>query len=306
MQLSAVDLNLLPVLHAILEARSVKAAAPRLGLSPSAVSHALARLRDLLGDPLLVRAGRQMLLTPRAERMRARVQHLVDELDLVLRPEDGVEPSRLSRSFTIAGSDLVELTLLAPLGRRLARLAPQVDLYGEHVEEYVATQLRAGRCDLLVGVFGEQPDDIHVQDLLVSHFVCLLREGHPVLEGRLTLRRYAALDHVLIAPRGVPRGIVDRLLEERGLERRIARTVSSFVVAPYLVAHTDSVLTVSNLVAAPLAGPLGLVIRKPPLPVPSFTIRMAWHRRNEEDAAHGWLREQVAEQAAEIAAGTGA
>ena len=300
MQLSAVDLNLLPVLHAVLEAGSVKGAARRLGRSPSATSHALTRLRELLGDELLVRAGRSMRCTPRAERLRPRVQAMVDELGSVLRHEERLEPTRLRRAFTIAAGDLADLVLVAPLGQQLACLAPAVDLWGVRVEPDLITQLRDGRCDLMVNVMGELPDDIRVEPLVESHLVCLLRADHPAARGRLTLRRYAALDHVLVAPRGSPRGIVDEELAERGLARRVARTVSSFMVAPHLLTGTDYVLTISHLLADRIVGSLGLVRRKPPLPLPRFTLSMGWHRRLDGDPAHAWLRAQVRDQAAAL------
>jgi DNA-binding transcriptional LysR family regulator len=305
MHLSAVDLNLLPLLHAVLETRSVKAAARRVGLSPSASSHALGRLRTLLDDPLLVRAGRQMQLTPRAERLRPRVQRLVDELGRVLQRDEAIAPARLRRPFTLGAGDLVELVLLAPLGRRLAAAAPGVDLYGARIEPDVTAQVREGRSDVVVGVFDDQPDDIRTVTLLRDRFVCLLRADHPVLSGRLTTRRYAALDHLLVAPRGVPRGVVDRLLEAQGLRRRVARTVSSFVVAPHVVAGSDLVLTVSELVARRFAAPLGLAVRPPPLPLPGYALRMAWHRRVDADPAHAWLRQQVIEVAAAARASVG-
>lgn len=305
MHLSAIDLNLLPLLHAVLETRSVKAGAQRVGLSPSATSHALGRLRELLDDPLLVRAGRQLQLTPRAERLRPRVQRLVDELGSVLRSEEALAPARLQRPFTLGGGDLVELVLLAPLGRRLAAAAPGVDLYGARIEADVTAQVREGRCDVVVGVFDDPPDDVRTVTLLHDRFVCLVRADHPVLAGRLTVRRYAALDHLLVAPRGVPRGVVDRLLEEQGLRRRVARTVSSFVVAPHVVAGSNLVLTVSELIARRFAAPLGLAVRPPPLPLPGYAIRMAWHRRFDDDPAHAWLRQQVIEEAAAVAASVG-
>lgn len=300
MQLSAIDLNLLPVLHAVLDAGSVKEAARRLGRSPSATSHALNRLRELLGDELLVRAGRSMQRTPRAEGLRSRVQAMVDELGSVLRHEERLEPARLQRAFTIAAGDLAELVIAAPLGQRLACIAPGIDLWGERVEPDLTAQLRDGRCDLLLNVIGEQPDDIRVESLVESRLVCLLRADHPAARGRLTLRRYAALDHVLVAPRGSPRGIVDEVLAERGLTRRVARTVSSFMVAPHLLIGTDYVLTISHLLAERMGESLGLVLRKPPLPLPRFDLCMGWHRRLDGDPAHAWLRALVRDQAAAL------
>ncbi len=303
-QLSAIDLNLLPVLHAVLSTRSVKAAAPRVGLSPSAVSHALARLRELLGDAVLVRSGRSMQLTPRAERLRPEVQQLVDQLERVLQPEEDLDPARLSRAFSIAGGDFAEMVLLEPLGRRLARLAPGVDLHARARGD-VIEQVREQRCDALIGVFGPVPNDIRTHELMHSDFACVLRKGHPALRGRLTLRRYVALDHVLVAPRGDSRGVVDSVLEAQGLRRRVTRTVSSFLVAPHLVASSDCVLTVSKFIADRFAELLDLEVRKPPVSLEGFAVRLAWHRRFDDDPAHGWFREQIIEVAREVARGVG-
>jgi len=252
---------------------------------------------------LLVRSGRSMQLTPRAERLRPKVQRLVDQLERVLQPEEELEPARLSRAFTIAGGDFAEMVLLEPLGRRLARLAPGVDLYGQAARGEVTAQIREGRCDALVGVFGAVPEDIRTHELVHSDFSCLLRKGHPALRGRLTLERYAALDHVLVAPRGDPWGVVDRVLETQGLRRRVARTVSSFLVAPHLVANSDCVLTVSSFIAHRFAELLDLEVRRPPLPLDGLPVQLAWHRRCDEDPAHGWLREQIIAVANEVARG---
>ena len=124
-------------------------------------------------------------------------------------------------------------------------------------------------------------------------FVCLMRRDHPAAACRLTAARFADLPHLLVAPRGGPRGVVDRVLEERGLRRRVARTVASFVTAPYLVAETDLVLTAPARIARRFAEPLHLAIRKPPLELTGYTMQLAWHRRHDSDPAHAWLREQV-------------
>lgn len=295
MQLSGVDLNLLVVLDALLETRSVKRAAARVSLSPSATSHALARLRDLLGDPVLVRAGRQMVLTGRAEVIRPRVRRLLEETGALLRFEEELEPATLRRSFRVASTDYAERVIVLPLSDALAAIAPGVDLLSRALGVDVVERLRAADYELAIGVFFDLPADIERETLLHEDFVCLFRRGHPALRRELTAERYAALGHVLIAPRGVPRGIVDVYLERRGLARRVARTVSSFEVAPYLVAETDYVLTLPARVARRLAPELELVIREPPLELPGFDLAVLWHRRLSGDAAHAWLREQIRE-----------
>ncbi len=301
MQLSAVDLNLLVVLATLLETRSVKAAAARLALSPSATSHALGRLRTLTGDPLLVRAGRRLVPTARAEALRPALVRFVHEAEAVLRAGDAVDPAALARAFRVLTNDYGELLLLAPLGAALAQEARHVDLYAlpAGVRD-VSEALRNGDADLAIGAFADLPPDVAAAPLLEDEFVCLLRAGHPALRGRLTKRRFLALEHVLVAPRGEPVGVVDRLLAERGETRRVARTVSGFLVAPALVASTDYVVTISRRVAERVADVHGLAVRKAPIAPEGFTIRLAWHRRADGDPAHRWLRERLLALAATL------
>ena len=291
MQLNAIDLNLLVVLDALLRCGSVKRAAGELHLSPSATSHALARLRELLDDPVLVRAGRSMVLTPRAEGLREELASVLGRVEQLLVPQREVEPRALARAFRIAATDYVELEVLAPLSHHLRELAPGVDLHAIPQPTDIPAALRANACDLAVAVLREAPPDLRKRPLFEEHFVLLMRRGHPASRGRLTPRRYAALEHVLIAPRGEPRGIVDELLEREGLRRRVARCVSGFHVAPSLVAESDYVLTVASRVAQRYAKQLDLVIRKPPLSLPSFELAAIWHQRYEHDLEHRWLRE---------------
>jgi DNA-binding transcriptional LysR family regulator len=293
MQLSSIDLNLLVVLDALLETRSVKLAAARVALSPSATSHALGRAREFLSDPLLVRAGKEMVLSTRARELRPRIRALLEEIDTVLRRGEALVPRELVRTFAVAGSDYAEILLLCELSRAVAASAPGVTLHCKRVTDNVVHQLRAGECELALGVFGKLPNDILTAPVLDDEFVCLLRRGHPALARPLTLRRFAALEHILISPRGGPRGIVDDVLAEHGLERRVARTVPSFLVAPHLVRETDYIITMSRRIAIAVAKPLGLVVRKPPLALPSFTITMAWQRRDDDDPAHQWIRREV-------------
>lgn len=292
MHLSGVDLNLLVVLHALLETQSVKASAKRLALSPSATSHALGRLRDTFGDQLLVRSGRSMVLTPRGEQLRPRLARLLDEMETLLVDAGDVDPASLRRAFRVSTTDYGERVILAPLGLRLHELAPGVDLYGARTSR-LENDIRGGACDLGIGVLSSAPPDIEVESLFDERFVCLLRAGHPAAKRKLTLERYAKLEHVLVAPGGTPQGVVDRFLAAEGLHRRVARTVATFMVAPHLVCESDYVLTMAERLARPMAEQLGLVVRVAPPPISGFTLKMAWHRRTDEDPTHQWLREQV-------------
>jgi len=292
MQLRNLDLNLLVVLDALLETENVKAASARLGLSASATSHALARLRELLDDPVLVRSGRNLAASARAQRLRPIVRRLLEDVERALAPERALDPATLQRAFAVAATDYAELVVVAPTGELCASEAPRVDLYSKPLRD-LQGQLRNGDADLAIGVFRAPSDDIHPEELFRDELVCLFRRGHPALDKPLGVARYAALDHVLVAPRGSPRGAVDEALAEQGLGRRVARTVSNFLVAPHLVARSDYVLTISARIAALFAEDLDLVTRKPPLPLRDYGVSMAWHARNDADPAHQWLRDSV-------------
>ena len=294
MNLAAIDLNLLVVLGALLETGSVKGAATRLGLSPSATSHALGRLRDLLDDPVLVRAGQRMVPSAHAEQLRPRVERLLSDVIELLEAGDAVDPATLRRSFRISTTDYIDQLIIQPLGRSFADEAPGVDLYCS-AQGNTQARLRNDQIDIAFGVFMRLADDIDRVPLMQDDFVCLLRPGHQRAKGRFTVAHYAALDHVLTSPGGGTRAIVDTLLERQGLARRVARTAPSFEHAAQMVVGTDFVLTVPRRIALVLAERLGLEVRKVPLKIDTFTISMAWHRRHAGDAAHHWLRDRVVE-----------
>lgn len=299
MQLSAVDLNLLVVLDALLDSQSVKDAARRVGLSPSATSHALSRLRELLDDPLLVRAGRAMVLTQRAADLRPQVAAALDQVQGLFRSPAELEPATMRRAFRLASTDYAELVVVRAVSAQLSGDAPGVDLFSAAGgSASVVDQLRAKQADLATGVFFDLPDDIRRRVLLHEQFVCVMRRGHPLLRGKLTLKRFAAAPHVLIAPRGIPSGVVDARLKQRGMARRVARTVSSFLVAPHMLPGTDYVLTLPERVARRFAADLDLAIRTPPLELSGFDLELTWHRRYDADPAHAWLRDRFAAAAA--------
>ena len=218
----------------------------------------------------------------------------------VLAPDEEIDPAALSRSFCIGATDYSEVTLVCPLSDRIARDAPGVDLYCSALGGDSPARIRAGDYDLALGVFSDLAQDMNRRSLLHEDFVCLLRRGHPALDrGVLELDTYCELGHVLTAPRGVPRGAVDDALESIGRRRRVARSVTNFMAAPYLVARTDYLLTTPARIAERVAGALDLVASQPPVELRGFEHEMIWHRRDDLDPAHRWLRERIAEAASE-------
>jgi len=292
------DLNLLLTLDALLQEANVTLAAKRLGLSTPATSHALARIRERLGDPLLVRAGRKMVLTPRAEHLRPQVRSLVEDATRVLSAALPFSPRDLTRTFTIYTTDHVLLVLGPVLDRILREEAPNVSLrfLPSVTDDWIP--LRDGAADLSVCILGHFPPEFRTRQLFTDRFVCVVREDHPRVGKRLTLDEFVALDHIVVAPLGRP-SLVDSVLAERGLARRIRRVVPYFVSGLLMAAQSDDILTVSDRAATALAPTLGLRLVEPPLPLPPYALNLLWHPRLENEPANRWLRDVFARAAKE-------
>ncbi|MGL5815278.1 MAG: LysR family transcriptional regulator [Aeromonas sp.] len=288
------DFNLLLTLDALLEEGSVAGAARRLRLSPSAMSRALARLRDTTGDPLLVRAGRGLVPTPRALMLRDQVARLVQEAEAVLRPQQEIDPAHLVRTFRLRASDGFVETLGPTLLARLAIEAPGVRLHFMAKPDKENGPLRRGELDFETGVIGANTaPELHTQALFRDRFVAVVRPGHSLCEGPLTAARYAAAHHILISRRGQEHGPIDQALAALKLERHVTTLVPGFATALALVQHSALVATVPELHCASLYGDL---VRLPlPFPLPGITLALLWHPRLDADPAHRWLRHLIRE-----------
>lgn len=289
--LGAVDLNLLVVLQILLEERSVTRTAVRLGRTQSAVSRSLGRLRDLFADPLLVRDGGRLAPTPRAEALTGPLRRVLVDVEDQLLAADSFDPGRARRTFVLSSADYADALVLPGLAERVWRQAPGVQLVHRGGAQSPSDAI--DDFDLALGPLGPAPTSrVRSRLLLVDPFVCLLRRDHPNA-GNLDLDAYAALGHVLVAPRGMPGGIVDSALAARGLSRRVVVQVQNFSVAPMVVAGSDLVTTLPRTVAVRAAETLPLVVVDPPLPLPETRIHAVWHERWHHDPGHRWLREQV-------------
>jgi DNA-binding transcriptional LysR family regulator len=287
--MSRPDLNLLVTLDVLLAEGSVARAARRLRLSPSAMSRALARLRETTGDPLLVRAGRTLVPTPRAIELGARVGQLVQEAEAILRPVEALDLSRLVRSFTVRTRDGFVENFGPDLIARVSREAPGVELRFLPKLDKDSTPLRDGSVDLETGVVGDSTGpEIRAQALFTDRFIGVVRIGHHLSEGEVTLARYAAEGHIVVSRRGLARGPIDEALKAAGLERRIVTSVGGFSDALALARATDLIATVPESITARMRGGM----RAFPLPIPaaSFTVSLLWHPRMDADPAHRWLR----------------
>jgi DNA-binding transcriptional LysR family regulator len=297
--LTSIDLNLLVVLEALIETRSVTATADRVGLTQSATSHALARLRSALGDPLFVRSRAGLVPTERTLALAGPLRDALDRVRSAVAPPAAFDPSTAKRRFVLRTVDYSELVLVPELVARFARSAPRIDVWISASEADPFDELARGDSDAFIGpVFPQyQRPDIRERRLFDEHFVSLVRADHPKAHDRWSLAEFAALDHALVAPRGRPGGSVDTLLEQHGLSRRIAVASPHFLVAPFIVAATDLVLTIPERVARRFAALLPLRIVEPPAAVPGFTMALMWHERRHHDAAHAWMRGEIADVA---------
>jgi len=296
--LRGVDLNLVLALDALLAERHVTRAAERLGITQSAASHALARLRDLLGDPLLVRGPRGVMqATPRALELAPAVHRILDELAAALHGPTVFDPATATHTFRIGSGDYTELVALPRLIERVSRVAPGVDIWMHYFQGWGDEELGAGVLDLVLSPPrpGVRPAGLYERVLFEETFTCVMREGHPLAQSRMTLPRYAAANHVLVAPRGTPGSFVDDALARVGRTRRVAVAVPHFLVVPFIVAGSDLIATLPTRIADMFADRVGLVRAPPPIEVPPFKIAMTWHERLHGDPRHRWLREQLAQ-----------
>ncbi len=297
------DLNLLLALDALLQEASVTKAGQRLGLSTPATSHALARLREQLGDPVLVRAGRRMVLTPRAVELRPRIRALVEEAKQALATSTPFDPARLDRCFVVNASDYVLDLLGTEVDAALRTTAPLATLRFVPNTTDDAKSLREGESDLAVGIYGDLPPEMMHRQLLTDRFVCVVRERHPSVGKRLTLDQYVALPHLQVAPRGRPGGYIDDELHRLGHTRHVARAVPYFLTALRMVTSTDYVLTISERIARSHAASLGLKVLDAPLELRPYALNLVWHPRFDADEAHRFVREAFV-TAAKLRAGT--
>jgi DNA-binding transcriptional LysR family regulator len=287
------DLNLLRVLDALLDERSVTAAAGRVHLSVPATSRALGRLRVALGDELLVRAGRELVLTPRALELRPLVAELLQRAGQLTESATALDPARLQRTFAVRANDGTVLTLGASLLSAVAELAPGVVLRLLPEADEDPAALRIGLVDIDIGVIAGAPPDIHTQVVGHERYVGLARAGHPLLARPVTAPRFAAAQHVSASRRGRTDGPIDAALARLGLQRRVRATVGTMAAALWLVAGTELVAAVPASLAGGAGRSLGLESFELPLQLAPTEYRIAWHARLDRDPAHAWLRELI-------------
>lgn len=289
--LANVDLNLLVVLAVLLEERSVTAAAARLARTQSAISHSLARLRELFDDPLFVRVGAGMQATPRAEQLREPLLELLRRTAGLVFAAATFDPSSATQRVRIAASDYQQLVVLLPALARVRELAPGIDVEVAGPRSDLPRALALGELDLGVTV-GPAAPGLASEHLLDDRLVCVV--GPKLRVRKLDARTYARLPHALVAPLGRPGGLVDAALAEQGLARRVAIVLPDFLTALRLVAESALILTLPERLVD-VVGSAGLRRLAPPLELPPLRLGLAWHERVAHDAGLAWIRAQIRE-----------
>jgi DNA-binding transcriptional LysR family regulator len=292
------DLNLLRTFDAVLQERSVTAAAARLRLTQPAVSNALARLRSLFNDPLFVRTASGMDATPLARELGEPVRQALALLEAALAHGPGFDPATSTRAFRFYMSDLGQVEFLPPLIERVQRVAPAVRLEAVALEvEDIGDALAAGTLDLAVGFLPGLGLPVRRKALFRDPYVCLMRSDHPAMgrtpTGRtLTRRKFTEASHVLVSYRGGHR-VIEEALERAGLARRIALRVPHFTVVPMVLERTDLILILPARVARVFEERGKFKSLPPPVPIPPADVGVHWHERYDADPGNRWLREQL-------------
>lgn len=295
MNITAANLNLFVAFDALIAHGSVSRAAKQVGITQSAMSNALRNLRQLLGDPLFLRTSHGIAPTPRARELAAPVREALRLLDRALGPTT-FDPAAATRAFTLMASDYVEFVVLPRLVAQLARRAPGVRLrvlpWGL---QQVPDELARGDADVMLGFYDKVPSHHREQLLFEERYACIVRKGHPEVRGRLTLRTYVRLKHVMVTQTAGATSGIDRALAALGHTREVSLRVSHFLNVPTLVAQTDLAAALSRRVAEPFARMMPLQIFEPPLRLRASRVGMVWHESLQDDPAQRWLRATVAE-----------
>jgi DNA-binding transcriptional LysR family regulator len=298
MDTSGLDLNLLQALEALLAERNVTRAAARLRLSQPALSARLARLRDLLGDPLLLPAQRGMTPTTKALELEVPLRQALDALRGLVARQSHFDPATARLTVAIAASDYVQHAVLIDFVLALRRAAPRIRIALRTLDgATVGPQMAAGQLDLALMTPDTAPRNLRRRVLFDEHYVTIARRAHAAVRRSLTLDQFCAMDHVLVSPRGGGfTGATDRLLAAGGRSRNVVLSAAHFLFVPEIVARSDLIALVpARLVRRRTRD---LQVFAPPIPVQGFQIAMLWHDRTHAHPGHRWLRDQLASSAA--------
>lgn len=297
------DLNLLPVFVTLMEERNVTRAAQRLGMTQPALSNALARLRLTLGDPLFIRERYGVRPTQMAEDLLPTLAEALARIDEAILGQQDFDPTQATRDFVIAPNSFVEFALAPEIAHRLRQQAPGIKLrltpFGTDLAE---TGVISGSTALVIGRLTDPPDNLVVQHLMDEGLACVVRADHPEVGDSLSREQFERLKHVNVLPPGRLKAGLFQALEQRGLRREVAVSVTHFLAVPEIVAATDYCATLPRLICRKLLRDPRLKVVAAPVDLGTFPVQMGWHMRYRNDPAHRWLRSLIVETAQAVQA----
>ncbi len=296
------DLGLLVALEALIDTRNVTRAAERLGLTQSAMSHRLKRLRALFGDPLLVPGRGGLVPTPRAEQLVVPVRRGLSELRSAVRTDRGFDPKTSTRTFVVVTADFAEFSIIPRVLAHLTEHSPSTSAELREPWPGMTDALERGEVDLLVGPTTPALPGLLRKQIASEPLMCAVRRDHPIVRRKLDLEMYLSLRHLVISPTGsMEVGVVDAALNKRNLTRVIAMRIPHFIGAPFIAAASDLIVTAPASLLRYAATFLPLVVYPPPLPLERSRITMTWHQRMHDDPGNRWLRDLSARCTADAA-----
>lgn len=297
MNSSSLDLNLLAALDALLAERNVTRAAKRLHISQPALSARLGKLRLVFGDALLIPSQRGMIATQRALELQAPLRSALEQLRSVTQTRARFNPATARQTISIAASDYMQSTLLLPMLAGIRRRAPSLKVALHLIDgARIWEQMERGDIDIGMMTPDSAPPLLRSRQLWSERYVCIARVGHPKARAGIDLATFAALDHVVVSPRGSGfAGPTDTALKEHGLVRKVFLSVNSFLLVPQLVSTSDVVALIPERLVA--RGLPGIQAFAPPIDVPGFSIAMVWHDRTTSSPCHAWLRKKILDAA---------
>ena len=292
------DLNLLPVLVRIYEDGSVSAAATHLGMSQSAISAALAKLRLKYGDPLFHRVGHGMQPTVRMRALIDPLREALQRVDGTFAVEQEFNARTTEQTLTFAMSDLGEMVFMPKILHRLRQLAPRAPVRSVAASAaQIERGLETGEIDLAVGYFPDLRDKSFMEKhLFYHHFVCLLRANHPITASPLTLAQFLSQEHAVVSGAGRTYEIIERFLRAKKIQRRVALETPHFMSIPFVISQSDLIVTVPHAVGVFAKGVhMNIRIAQPPIRTPRIDLKIHWHRNFQRDPKNRWLREMVSD-----------
>ncbi|MFL6631216.1 MAG: LysR family transcriptional regulator [Massilia sp.] len=297
---SSIDLNLLSVFQEVYRERQISAAARRLGLTQSAVSNALARLRRTFGDELFVRTAHGMQPTPLAQQMAEPIGAAMVQVALALSQRSRFDPATSGRRFTLAMTDVGEVYFMPVLIERCRTVAPNVEIASIRANGLtLKDDMETGRVDLAIGAFEDVSEALYHRALFRQPFVSMFRKDHPLAKGKVDLERFVAAPHLIVDAAQSPYDRINGLLEKAGVTAGARFRVPHFTAVPYIVSTSELVVTVPQKLAESAASPFGLKWIAPPLALPTLQTNVFWHRRFNHDPGIQWLRGLIADVFAE-------